>query len=136
MVSYWSLSDSKSPQVSSTLLSILADLSPAVVWMVSTRPLTSTPSSPFTNSLVTVPRAPITMGITITFIFNSFFQFSSKVQVIIFSLSFNFTHCSAGTPKSSIRRVPLVLLCFFLGFFFFLFFLLIITRSGRVTEIR
>ena len=38
MVFHWSLSDSKSPQVSRTLLSILAVLNNAVVWMVSTRP--------------------------------------------------------------------------------------------------
>ena len=41
MVFHWSLSDSKSPQVSRTLLSILAVLNNAVVWMVSTRPPTS-----------------------------------------------------------------------------------------------
>ena len=41
MVFHWSLSDSKSPQVSRTLLSILAVLNNAVVWMVSTRPLIS-----------------------------------------------------------------------------------------------
>ena len=35
---YLSLSDSKSPRVSRTLLSILAILNNAVVWMVSTRP--------------------------------------------------------------------------------------------------
>ena len=39
MVFHWNLSDSKSPQVSRTLLSILGDLNNAVVWMVSTRPL-------------------------------------------------------------------------------------------------
>ena len=38
MVFHWSLSDSKSLQVSKTLLSILADLNNVVVWMVSTRP--------------------------------------------------------------------------------------------------
>ena len=38
MVFHWSLSDSKSPYVSRTLLSILADLNDAIVWMVSTRP--------------------------------------------------------------------------------------------------
>ena len=37
MVFHWSLNDNTSPQVSSTLLSILADLNSAVVWMVSTR---------------------------------------------------------------------------------------------------
>ena len=34
MVSHWSLSDSMSPQVSHTLLSILSDLNKALVWMV------------------------------------------------------------------------------------------------------
>ena len=41
------LSDSKSLQVSRTLLSILAILNNAVVWMVSTRRPTSKSSSPF-----------------------------------------------------------------------------------------
>ena len=58
MVFHWSLSDSKSPQVSRTLLSILAVLNNAVVWMVSTRLPTSKSSSPFSNPLVTVPNAP------------------------------------------------------------------------------
>ena len=34
MVFHWSLSDSKFPQVSRTLLSILADLNNAVVWVL------------------------------------------------------------------------------------------------------
>ena len=38
MVFHWSLSDTKSPQVSRILLSILADLNKDVVWMVSNRP--------------------------------------------------------------------------------------------------
>ena len=54
MVFHWNLSDSKSPQVSWTLLSILAVLNNAVVWMVSTRPPTSKSSSPFSNSLVII----------------------------------------------------------------------------------
>ena len=41
MVFHWRLSDSKFPQVSRTLLSIPADHSNVVVWMVSTRPLVS-----------------------------------------------------------------------------------------------
>ena len=64
MVFHWSLSDSKSPQVSRTLLSILAVLNNAVVWIVSTRPPTSKSSSPFSNPLVTVPNASI--GIIVT----------------------------------------------------------------------
>ena len=83
MVFHWSLRDSNCPQVSKTLLSILAVLNNAIVWMVSTRPLTSKSSSPFSNPLVTVPKSPITIGIIITFMFNSFFQFSGKVEVFI-----------------------------------------------------
>ena len=68
MVFHWSLSDSKSPQVSRTRLRILAVLSNAVVWIVSTRPPTSKSSIPFNNPLVTVPKAPITIIIIIIII--------------------------------------------------------------------
>ena len=54
MVFFWSLSGSKSIQVSRTFLNILADLNNAVVWTVSTRPVISKSSSPCTNPLVTV----------------------------------------------------------------------------------
>ena len=77
MVSHWNLSDSKSSQVSGTLLRILADLKNGVVWMVSTCPLISKFSNPCTNLLVIVPCAPITIGITVTFI-----RFPSKIQVL------------------------------------------------------
>ena len=72
MVFHWSLNESKSPQVSRTLLCILAVLNNVVVWMVSTRPPNSKSSSLFSNPLVTVPNAPITIGI--------FFQFYSVVN--------------------------------------------------------
>ena len=49
MIFHWSLSKSKSPQVSGTLLSILADLNNAVVWMVPARSLISKYSNPFIN---------------------------------------------------------------------------------------
>ena len=65
MVFHWSLSDGKSPQVSRNLLSILAVLNNTVVWMVSIRPPTSKSSIPFNNPLVTVPKAPIIIGIII-----------------------------------------------------------------------
>ena len=54
MVFQWYLSDRKFPQVSWVLFCILADLSNAVVWMVSTGPPISNSSSslnqPFENS--------------------------------------------------------------------------------------
>ena len=43
LVLYWSLSESKSPHVSRTLLNILADLNNIVVWMVLSLPLISIP---------------------------------------------------------------------------------------------
>ena len=73
MVFHWRLSDSKSPQVSRTLLSILAIFNNAVVWMVFTRPPTSKSSRTFNNPLLAVPKAPIIIGIIVTFIFHSFF---------------------------------------------------------------
>ena len=89
MVFHGSLSDSKSPQVSRTLLSILAVLSNAIMWIVYTRPPTSKSSSPFNNPLVTVPKAPITIGIIVIFMFHS--MFSSLAR-------------SAGTAKSTILQ--------------------------------
>ena len=88
MVFHWSLINSKSPQVYRTLLSILAVLNNAVFWMISTRPPTSKSSSPFNNPLVIVPKAPITIGIIVTFMFHSFFQFLGKVQVLILLFTF------------------------------------------------
>ena len=96
MVFHWSLTDSKPPQVSRNLLSILTVLNNAVVWIVSTRPPTSKSFSPFSNPLVTVPNAPITIGINVTCMFHSFLSF--------FSHSFCFILSSAGTAKSTILQ--------------------------------
>ena len=106
MVFHGSLSDSKSPQVSRTLLSILAVLSNVVVWVVSTRPLISKFSSPFNNPLVTVPSAPIIIGIIVSFIVQSFFNSLERLRSLsFFSHSFNFILWSAGTVKSTILQV-------------------------------
>ena len=107
MVSHWSLCDSKSPQVSWTLLSILADLSSAVVWMVSACPLISKFSSPFTNLLGIVPSARITIGITVTFMFHVFSSLTRSWYLSIFSFSFNsfnYILWFIGTAKSTIRQ--------------------------------
>ena len=76
----WALADGFSlefewQQVSRTFLSILVVRNNAVVWMVFTRPPTSKSSSPFSNPSVTVPNAPITIGIIVTCMFHSFFLF-------------------------------------------------------------
>ena len=63
---------------SNTLLNILAHLSSAVVWMISTCPLIYKSSSSFTNPLRIDPSIPITIGITVTFIFHSIFLVFSR----------------------------------------------------------
>ena len=69
-----------SPQVYRTILSILAVSNNAVIWMVSIRPPASKSSSPFNKSLVTVPKAPIMIGLTVTFMFHSFFSIPLQGQ--------------------------------------------------------
>ena len=112
MVFHWNLSNSESPQISRTLLSILSVLSNVVVWMISTRPPNSKSSSPFINPLVTVPKAPMTIGIIVTFMFHSFFNSLARSGFLsFFSLSFSSIQWSAGTAKSTILQV-------FIFFFF------------------
>ena len=123
MVFHWSLSDSKSPQVSRTLLSIMDVLSNAIIWIVSTRLLTSKSSRPFNNPLVIVPKAPITIGKIVTFIFHSFFNSLTMSRYLaFFSHSFSLILWSAGTAKSTVLQI--------------LFFVLIILRSGLLGEIK
>ena len=106
MVFHWSLSDSKFPQVSRTLFSILAVLNNVVVWMISTCPLISKSSSLFNNPLVTVLKAPIAIGIIVTFMFYSFFYSLARSKYLsFFLLSFSFILWSAGTAKSTILQV-------------------------------
>ena len=120
MVFQWSLSDSKSHQVTRILLSILAVLNDAIVSMVSTRPPTSKFSSPFNNPLVTVPKAQITIGIIVTFMFHSFLNSLARSRYLSFFWhSFSFILWSAGTTKSTILQV-----LFFFSFFFFCWLLL------------
>ena len=110
MVFHWSLSDSKCPQVSRTILSILTVLNNAVVWMVSTRPPTSKPARPFSNPLVTVPKAPITIGINVTSMFHRFLQFASKVEVRILLYTF-FLFYSVVSQDSKIDNFAIFFLC-------------------------
>ena len=125
MVFHWSLSDSKSPQVSRTLLSILAVLNNAVVWMVSTRPPTSKSSGPFSISFVIVPNAPSTIGIIVTCMFHSFFNYLARSRYLSF-FSHSFSFFSVVSRDSKVD--------YFANFLFF--FLLIIIKSGLLAGIR
>ena len=124
MVFHWSLSDSKSPQVCRILLRILAVLSNAVVWIVSTRPPTSKSSRPFNNPSVIVPNAPITIGTIVAFMFHFFFNsLVRSIYLFFFSLSFRIILWSVGRAKSTILQI-------------LFFFLLIIMRSSLLAGIR
>ena len=102
MVFHWRLSDSKSPQVSRTLLSILVVFNNDVALMVSTRPPTSKFSRPFNNPLVTVTKAPITTGIIVTFMFHSFFNSLARSRYLsLFSHSFSLF---CGLPGQQSRQ--------------------------------
>ena len=49
-------------------------------------------SSPRSKLLWTVPSAPTTIGVTVTFLFHIFFRFSSKVPVLCLSFHFLLLH--------------------------------------------
>ena len=115
MVFHWCLSDSKSPQVFRTRLRILAVLSKAVIWIVSTRPPSSKSSRPFNKHLVIVPNAPITIGAIVTFMLHSFFNsLARSMYLFFFSLSFRFILWSTGTAKSTILQILFFFFCWLL----------------------
>ena len=92
--------------------------------MVSTCPLIFKVSSPCTNPLVTVPRAPITIDVTVSFMFHSFFfQFPCKVRVFFFLFAF-FQFYSVVSRDNKVHNSTSSI------------FLLIIVRSGRLVKIR
>ena len=91
----------------------------AVVWTVSTRPPTSKSSSPFSNPLVTVPNAPITIGIIVTCMFHSFFNSLARSRYLsFFSFTFSFILWSAGTANSTIFKI----LFYYYYYYYFEFF--------------
>ena len=71
IVFHWCLSYRKSPQVSRTLLSILINLSSAAVWMVLAYAPISLFQLPY-QALVISSNPPISIGISLTFMFQCF----------------------------------------------------------------
>ena len=97
-----SLSDSKSPQLSWTLLCILIYLSNAVVWIILIFTLISSSSVPFSRLMGTVPST-----LTQFYYLNSHvpfcFQFFGKVKVFVY-LSFSF----CGPPEQDGKNFLLI----------------------------
>ena len=87
MVYHWSLSGSKSPHVSRTLLSIQVDHNNAMIWMILILPLIySFPPCLFFIFLGTIPKTSPIICITVTFMFHSFF--SSLTRYMYWSFFF------------------------------------------------
>ena len=91
--------------------------------MVSTRLLISKSSSTGTNTLVTVPRAPITISMISIFLLYSLFNSLTKVEILISFFTF-FKFYSVVSRDSKVHNSASSL-----------FFLLIISRSDRLIEI-
>ena len=64
----------------------------AVVRMVSILPLISSSPNLLQWTLWTIPRVLTSVGITVTFIFDSFFQILVKIQIIVYLVAFFFFH--------------------------------------------
>ena len=97
-------------QVSGTLLSVLAVLNNAVVWMVSTCPPTSKSSSPFNSSLVNVPNAPL----IVPFMFHSFFKIPYQARCTYLSVH-SLSVLSCGQPvQQSLRFCEFSFSCWLL----------------------
>ena len=109
---HWILRDSKYPQVSMILHSILADLNNAVVWIVFNRPHISRSSSPYISlwclyqeRWFQVLWPPLSCSTV-------FFRHLTRSSYIpVFSLFFNSTLSSGRTAKSTILQV--LFSCFF-----------------------
>ena len=105
-VSWWSFNGdwvTASPLKSPGLLSVFWPFSIMLSfgWSPLSRQLPNLP-----GPLVTVPKAPITIGIIVTFIFHSFFNPLARSRYLsLFSHSFSFILWSAGTENSTILQI-------------------------------
>ena len=120
MVSLWILRD-KSLQVFRILLSILADVNNAVVWMVSSRPLFSMSSKLFIS-----PLRDYTDGTNYNFMFHSFFFLFSVLWRIYLSFHFPSVLPSGQPERQILQFTTFSIFPFFFPFFFFFFFAVVV----------
>ena len=112
VIFHWSLGNNKSPQVSRTLLRILADLNNVVIWIVSIHPQISNSSSPFPILWEPLQVCQSQLVSPLTLIFHSFFSSQARSKYLtLFAFSLIFTLCSTGMAKSIIWQI-LFFCCF------------------------
>ena len=117
MVFYRSLSDSKSPQTSRTLLSILAGLNNDVVFMVSILPINSSSFSLFSNQLEIVLSAQTTFGSTVILMFHCFFLVLWRDSDICLIFAF-FIFYSVVCHNCKIHEMASSFISYFVLFYF------------------
>ena len=93
------LSDSKSPQVSQTLLNILVDLNSAVVWIVFACPPVCNASSSFTKSLVIVQMHQLELVSSSSSWAIAFLVLWKNLKICFFFFFFFFWLLLYGRPK-------------------------------------
>ena len=108
----WSLSDSKFPQVSRTLLSILADPNNAVVWKIFNHIMLSNSSIPFYKSLGNVPSASIKTDYHCHSHTPRLYQLSCNILGLATVLTFIYFHFVNQWGSKSIKRQALFLYVF------------------------
>ena len=74
MAFHWILRDIETPQVSKTLLNIQANFCSNLDEIISILPLLSCSSNLFSRFFLNIQREPTMIGITVTFMFHSFFR--------------------------------------------------------------
>ena len=113
VIFHWSPSDSKSPQISRTLLSILADLNNAVTWMISILPLISKFFSPLlslrgsfrVHQLYLVSPSPLCSTAVLFLFFFCFVLFCfvfllfNKVQSFVYPFAFFYIPFSSSLEQ-------------------------------------
>ena len=115
------MSDSMSPHVSRTLLSILADLNNAIFWMFSAFPPIFIIPNPMAKLLKIVPNVSITSGDTVTFQFLRFLVQWQDLSICPFFAFFDFH--SVVDRDGEIRGLSGLFFPFFFLFSFFFFFI-------------
>ena len=84
VVFHWSLSDIKSSQISSTLLSIIVDIEHILFWLTSIQLPILNSSSSFSTSLRTFSSELISVGINVTLMFLNFLVLRQSQSIFIF----------------------------------------------------
>ena len=130
MVFHWSLSDSKSPQVSRTLLRIMAGLNKDVVRWHSFVLRFSTFFA-LSKPVGIVPSAPITIGIIGTLMFHRFFSSRERSKYLFLVSLFLIFPCGWRGRVKSTRQLSLSLSLSFLVIFWIWCRDLIVSQNPR-----